>query len=108
MRNYLGETVVDVTDTPFKDYTPGDWALYFIDQYGGIDGEHHKLWVMDQAARVLNGAQPIIKLARWDDGHEEYRITLGEPTDQYHAWVADLKDGEDGPDTYEYDTGIAP
>lgn len=36
MEGYLGEKVVDVKDTEFKDYTPTDWALYFIFQYGQI------------------------------------------------------------------------
>lgn len=107
-RVYLGEKFVSVEETPFNDYEPSDWALYFIGQYGGFDGSHHKDWVLDQAARALHGAQPIIKLARWSDGTEEYRITLGEPPTQYGEWVMQLKNGEDGPETYEYSTGIAP
>jgi len=31
-------------------------ALGLIDQYGGIDGEHHKIWVLDQVVRRLTGA----------------------------------------------------
>lgn len=52
-------------------------------QYGGIDGDHHKAWVIDQMVRVLAG-------------------------DDYDKIVAAAKDGEDGPDTYEWDVGIAP
>jgi len=58
-------------------------ALGVIEQYGGIDGEHHKQWVADQVARVLVG-------------------------ERYDAWVAEMCVGEDGPDTYEWDSGIAP
>lgn len=58
-------------------------ALALIEAYGGIEGEHHKTWVIDQVARVLIG-----------DGYEE--------------WVRQMKDGEDGPETYEWDEGIAP
>ena len=108
MANYLGETVVDIKDTPYKNYKPSDWALYFVGSYGSIDGAHHKDWVLDQVARVLNGTKVTIKLAKWDDGQEEYRINLDEPTKKYHKWVKDLKDGEDGPETYGYDEGIAP
>ena len=58
-------------------------ALEVIERYGGIDGGHHKQWVIDQVARHLLG-------------------------DQYTQWVVDMKDGEDGPNTYEWDEGIAP
>jgi hypothetical protein len=108
MKKYLGETLVEQKDTIFKDYTPSDWVIYFIGQYGGFDGSHHKDWVLDQVSRILKGTPIIIKLARWSDGQEEYRISTGEPTKEYYNWVLKLCDGEDGPDTYSYDTGVAP
>lgn len=52
-------------------------------QWGGIDGEHHKQWVIDQMVRALMG-------------------------DGYERWVKDVCAGEDGPDTYSWDEGIAP
>jgi hypothetical protein len=58
-------------------------ALDLAVQYGGFDGAHHKTWVIDQMMRVLAG-------------------------EDYDAIVANAKDGEDGPDTYEWDEGIAP
>lgn len=51
--------------------------------YGSIDGEHHKRWVIDQMVRALAG-------------------------EQYDTLVAQACDGEDGPHTYDWDTGIAP
>lgn len=30
-----------------------DTLAEFIDRYGGIDGEHHKAWVLDQLMRAL-------------------------------------------------------
>jgi len=48
-----------------------------------VDGGHHKQWVIDQMVRVLLG-------------------------DRYEAWVASYKDGIDGPETYDWDEGIAP
>lgn len=51
--------------------------------YGSIDGSHHKMWVIDQMVRALTGVD-------------------------YAAWVAEHNDGEDGPDTYEWDEGIEP
>lgn len=50
---------------------------------GGIDGDHHKAWVIDQMVRLLAG-------------------------DDYDRIVEEARAGEDGPDTYEWDCGIAP
>jgi hypothetical protein len=58
-------------------------AIELAFQYGGIDGAHHKMWVIDQMLRILTG-------------------------DKYDALVRESCDGEDGPDTYGWDTGIAP
>lgn len=58
-------------------------ALACIASYGGIDGDHHKAWVIDQVTRALTG-------------------------DGYEAFVADAKSGEDGPETYDWNVGIAP
>ncbi len=58
-------------------------ALNLIVRYGGIDGAHHKQWVLDQVLRVLSG-------------------------EKYDELVAYANDGEDGPATYEWDEGIAP
>lgn len=57
-------------------------ALEFA-EYGAIDGDHHKMWVIDQIVRALTGAD-------------------------YEKWVKAFCDGEAGPETYEWDTGIAP
>jgi len=109
MAEYLGETIVKAEDTEeFKNFTPSDWALYFINAYGQIDGDHHKLWVLDQVVRILKGTKIIITIAKWDDGYEEYRVVTDEPSEEYKNWVIERKDGEDGPETYGYDEGIAP
>lgn len=60
-----------------------DEALDIARRYGGIDGDHHKAWVIDQMCRALLG-------------------------DKYEAFVADAKAGEDGPETYDWNVGIAP
>ena len=107
---YLGETPVDVKDSPFRDYTPVDLAMHIASRYGQIDGGHHKTWVIDQMARCLKGA-PIVnlRLARWDDHPEEWRFEIGD-SPAYHAWVEEMKGGteEDGSREYAYDIGIAP
>lgn len=58
-------------------------AIELAVMYGGIDGAHHKTWVIDQMVRALAG-------------------------DKYDKIVADACAGEDGPDTFEWDCGIAP
>jgi len=114
MQNYLGEIPVEVANSPFKEYDQVDWAMYFIEKYGGIDGEHHKTWVIDQVARLRKGTKPIIVLARWDIGNnefiEEYRVRLGEPGQAYLDWVNEMKRWNEEDQSYEddYDEGIAP
>lgn len=58
-------------------------ALDVARRFGGIDGNHHKAWVIDQMVRALTG-------------------------DQYEEWLAKTCYGEDGPGTYSWDEGIAP
>ena len=105
---YLGEFPVDLENSPFAGYTAADWALYYVQQYGGIDGDHHKTWVLDQVARILNGTPVTVVQARWESGTTDYRVDTGKPSEKYLKWVADTKAGEDGPDTYDYDEGIPP
>jgi hypothetical protein len=58
-------------------------AIEIAVQFGGIDGSHHRAWVIDQMVRVLAG-------------------------DRYAEIVREACDGEDGPGTYNWDVGIAP
>ena len=50
-------------------------AVDLIVGYGGIDGDHHKAWVMDQVVRVLTGdryeqvvAEACAEGGEWDEG----------------------------------------
>lgn len=111
MHGYLGETPVDVKNSPFKDYTEKDWAIYYIESYGQIDGAAHKQWVLDQVARILLGTKVNIKLAKWENGEEEYRVNTDEnPSKEYLDWVDGSlgKTYPDGSREYSYDEGIAP
>jgi hypothetical protein len=60
-------------------------AIAIIEKYGGIDSGHHKQWVIDQVLRIL----------------------LGSP-ETYDAWIQSYRSGEDGPNTYDWDEGVAP
>ena len=57
-------------------------ALDYAVRYGGIDGGHHKAWVIDHMCRML--------------------------AKDYRQLIKEACDGEDGPETYEWDVGIAP
>lgn len=51
-------------------------AVNLIGRYGGIDGEHHKTWLIDQVMRVLLGAAEYRAFRKdreaadygWDEG----------------------------------------
>jgi hypothetical protein len=59
-----------------------DLALQTIDAYGSCDGAHHKQWVLDQVVKIL--------------------------APDYDQWVRSHNSGEEGPNKYSWDTGIAP
>lgn len=105
MPKFIGERVIDQSESKrYKNFDKSDFALEFIMKYGQIDGEHHKLWVLDQVVRILNETPVEISIAEWDDGQKEERINLKDPTEKYLKWVEYYKD--DG--NYDYDEGIAP
>jgi len=59
-------------------------ALEVIERFGGIDGEHHKQWVIDQVARALLGGR-------------------------YEDWVREMNGPDENGETYEpWNIGIAP
>lgn len=112
MAKYLGEKLVNQNDVEeFKSFSQSDWAMYFIEQYGGFDGAHHKAWVIDQVARLLKGMPVIIKLATWDDGNQEYRVTVSkEESTEYKKWRIKMSDDCESEFLYEddYNEGIPP
>lgn len=58
-------------------------ALGVIHKFGSTDGAHHKQWLLDQVLQSLTASG-------------------------YKAWVKEFQNGEDGPNSYEWDQGIAP
>jgi hypothetical protein len=114
MNNYLGEFPLEDARNPYLEYTPADWALLFIQRYGGFVAAYHKAWVIDQVARILKGTPVEVVEARWgvSDNHPKgetnIRFWTGEPTQQYHDWVAECRNGDEGPESYDYDEGTAP
>jgi hypothetical protein len=58
-------------------------ALKVVVEYVGCEGDHHRMWVIDQMVRHLTGPD-------------------------YEGWIRRFEHGEEGPHTYEWDVGIAP
>lgn len=59
------------------------WALDIALRHGQEPEAHHKAWVIDQMVRTLTG-------------------------DQYDETIREAKVGENGPETYDWDVGVAP
>ena len=110
MKGYLGTEQCDIsTLEEYRDYTKEDWVMHWVMYYGQFDGGHHKQWTLDQIARILKGTEVIVKEASWDNGHTEYRFSLGEPTQEYLDWVVEMREPDgNGEDMYSYDEGCAP
>lgn len=111
MEGYQGETPIVVSECPkHSKFTQSDWALLFIRKYGGIDGAHHKSWVLDQVSRILCGTPVIVTQASWANGETEFRYQVAEPTAQYWTWRDALQGATDvdGNREYSYEEGIAP
>jgi hypothetical protein len=75
--------VVSPVRVPESDADRIELALEIALEDGQTDGDHHKLWVIDQIVRVLTG-------------------------DRYEQVITEYCAGEDGPETYFWETGIAP
>lgn len=82
-------------------------AIEFAVRYGGIEGDHHKAWVIDQMVRALTGCPDVTKTAT-DANGDEYTFESQGESDEYEKLVAEACRGEEGPDTYGWDTGITP
>jgi len=108
IEGYLGETKLNIEETKYAFFTPQDWVMLWIEKYGDVSGDHYKAWLLDQLARILKGTKIIVKVAKWKNGHTEERFNLDDPPQKYWDWVKEMKAGEDGPETYDYDFGIAP
>ncbi len=82
-------------------------ALAIAVAYGGIDGAHHKDWTIDQMVRALTGC-PVEEVSAKDYQGVPYQYLHQGESEEYKQLVADACSGEDGPQTYSWDVGIAP
>lgn len=82
-------------------------ALKLTAEYGGTGEPHHKQWLLDQIVRTLTNC-PTIETSRLDARGKLYTYKSLGLNDEYLQWIADYRSGADGPETYDWDTGIAP
>ena len=57
-------------------------ALDYAVRYGGIDGDHHKAWVIDQMVRALTGC-PMVKRNAIDCNNKPYEYEGQGESDEY-------------------------
>lgn len=80
-------------------------ALDLAFNYGQIDGDHHKLWTIDQMVRALTGEhyEKFINFYRFapDEGEEGDRLEA----DEYPETDSD---GEEREELYSWEEGGAP
>jgi len=100
MEGFLGVEAVNINGTAYADYKPKHLAIKLIEDYGSIDGSHHKDWVIDQVVRILMGTKVYFSMASWSNGHTELRCSLGAPSKKYLKWRKNMG--------ANYDEGIAP
>lgn len=62
-----------------------DKAIDLVWDYGQVDGDHHKMWVIDQMVRILFGDE-----------------------EKYKEWVDEYEKSDKHGDKYSWETGIAP
>lgn len=89
-------------------------ALEIASNYGQADGEHHKMYCINQVndraedsmVRALTGCPVVKHEGIGYSGPYNYE-TQGESR-EYKEWVRKAREGCDGPNAYEWDRGIAP
>jgi len=75
--------------------SPKDQALKMALRFGGIDGSHHKDWVIDQMVRALTGCEFV------------ENVCIKE-SKKYKKFVEAATKDEEGNVIYGWNVGIAP
>lgn len=82
-------------------------ALEIARRHGQVDGAHHKMWAIDQMVRALTDCPLVPREAKDYRGEPHTFEAFGE-SEEYARFIAEYQAGEDGPETYRWDEGIAP
>jgi hypothetical protein len=81
-------------------------AIDYAVRYGGIDGDHHKAWVIDQMVRALTGCPEVQRTARSHGVAYDY-LCQGE-SEEYLELVRSACASDDPDEEAEWDVGIPP
>lgn len=81
-------------------------ALDYAFKYSQHDGGHHKMWCIDQMVRALLECPIETKTVKRDG--VVYSFEEQGESNKYKKWIKEYCNGEDGPETYEWDEGIPP
>lgn len=76
--------------------------MNLVNEYGWINGSHHKQWIIDQIMRITMGCPVITENYISNDEKQIYSMTFIGTNAIYNMWCKD----EDG--NYAWDEGIAP
>ena len=76
-------------------------ALELIAEYGYIDGESHKQWIIDQVVRMLTLCPTIKKEFKSQNDTLYYFDVLGK-SEEYKEWIHSCEVD------YTWNTGISP
>ena len=74
---------------------------------GQVDGDHHQAGAIDQMVRALTGC-PVVEATATDAYGRPYSYREQGESEEYRQFIAVFCTGEDGPETYDWDCGIAP
>lgn len=82
-------------------------ALKIAQDHGQTDSAHNKAWVIDQMVRALTDCPMVTKWGTNAHGASYPYQARGE-SEAYRRFIATHNNGDEGPDTYSWDEGIAP
>ncbi len=106
-RQAMREALINVVNTAVETSQRVERALEIAMQSAGVDGDHHKAWVIDQMIRALTDCQIVERSSKDSNGQVYFYSTLGE-SEAYQSFLRRFRAGEDGPETYHWNEGIAP
>ena len=82
-------------------------ALDFVAEYGLIEGEEHRKWVLDQVVRVLTGCPATKQVFVDSEDRERIVRSLGE-SEAYQEFVVQQVVSDEGVPILMWDTGVEP
>src|SRR6201989_1195099 len=82
-------------------------GLVLAMRLGCMDASQHKAYVIDQMVRALTGCHEVHTISFGARGRP-YECKANQDTEDYRQFVAAARHGENGPDSYEWDIGVAP